>query len=94
MKRNFIAFSDRIHVHSAASLIILCLAEPSHYELHHKQHETSHYELHHKQHKTVAEFPRTLYSKEWGCINETNYYYSIISPPILVANLIGKKGVE
>ena len=82
MKRNFIAFSDRIHVHSAASLIILCLAEPSHYELHHKQH------------KTVAEFPRTLYSEEWGCINETNYYYSIISPPILVANLIGKKGVE
>ena len=33
-----------------------------------------------------------LYCKERGRINETNYHYSIISPPYLQLNLIGKKG--
>ena len=30
-------------------------------------------------------FPHTLHSEERGRINETNYHYSIMSPPILVA---------
>ena len=32
----------------------------------------------------IAVSPRTLHSEERGRINETNYHYSIMSPPILV----------
>ena len=54
--------------------------------------ELSHYKLYRKPHETV--FLRKLYSEERGCINETNYYYSIITPPlpILVAKSNRQKG--
>ena len=35
---------------------------------------------------------QTTVSRKGGRINETNYPYSIISPPILVAKLTSKKG--
>ena len=66
--------------------MILCLAELKHYELYHKPCETV------TDNSAIAVFLRALYSEERGCITETNYHYSIISPPILVAKSNRQKG--
>ena len=53
--------------------------------------ELSHYKLHRKPHKIVTDnsvtavFPCVVHHEERGCINETNYHYSIISPQFRVS---------
>ena len=81
---NCIAFSDCTHC--VPSLIILCPAELSHYELHRKPYETV------TNNSAVAVSLARSTARKGDIINGTSYHYSIISPPILVANLIGKKG--
>ena len=64
--------------------MILCSAELSHYELHRKPQETV------TDNSAIA--VSVLTNEERGHINETNYHYSIVSPPILVAKSNQQKG--
>ena len=66
--------------------MIPCPAELSHYELHRKLRETV------TDNSATAASPCTLHTEEREHVNETNYHYSIISPPMLVAKSNKQKG--